>query len=196
MRGRYNNGSTEATTSCASTSPHGGYNEATTSLSLSHALSVHSYTHYTHTTTNCSTTNFTFALSHIYIHMTFGLFTLMAPRGPQEHIYTCVSFQSVGRITTGLSGSPKLPIRRDLFPNKLPLHSGMGCRVSPIRFRHASNLSGVSTLVSMSDPFSTVWIFVNANSRSSTRSRIQWYLCWICFVLEWYAAFLARWMAL
>ena len=40
-----------------------------------------------------------------------------------------------------------------MFPNKLPLHSGMECRSNPICFRHACSLSGVSTLVSMSDPF-------------------------------------------
>ena len=64
-------------------------------------------------------------------------------------------------------------IRRDMFPNKLPLHSGMECRSNLICFRHAPSLSGVNTLVSMSDPFSVVWIFVSTNSRSSTRSRIQ-----------------------
>ena len=57
-----------------------------------------------------------------------------------------------------------LPIRRDCNPNNLPLHSNMGCLVNPIRLQHASSLSGVSTLVSISDPFSSVWIFFNTNS--------------------------------
>ena len=48
-----------------------------------------------------------------------------------------------------------------MFPNKIPLHSGMGCCSNPICFRHAPSLSGVSTVVSMSDPFSVVWIFVS-----------------------------------
>ena len=150
------------------------------------------------TTTKVFKKNFTFSLSHIYTHDFQAIYTY-GPHGAHKNTFTHVSPSNrSGRSPPGLRspGSPKLPIQRDLFPNKLPLHSGMGCRVSPIRFRHASNLSGVSTLVSMSDPFSTVWIFVNANSRSSTRSRIKWYLRWICFVLEWYAAFLARWMGL
>ena len=103
------------------------------------------------------------ALSHIYTYMTFGLFTYLSPSNRS------------GRIETGSSvfWFSLTSIRRDLFPNKVPLQSGMGCRTSPIRFRHASSLSGISTLVSISDPFSAVWIFVSANSRSSTRSRIQ-----------------------
>ena len=99
--------------------------------------------------------------------------------GSQKHIYIYVP-SSGERFSPGL----RHPIRRDRDPNKLPLHSGMGCLVSPICFRHASSLFGVSTLVSISDPFSSVWIFVSTNSQSSTRSRIQWYLRWMCFVLE------------
>ena len=65
-------------------------------------------------------------------------------------IYTCVpSNRSIIRFSL-------TSIRRDLFPNKLPLHSGMGCRSSPICFRHAPSLSGVNTLVSIFDPFSVV----------------------------------------
>ena len=112
-------------------SPHNGYNEATTSFTLSLSLSL-SRCHCVHALYNylqqkCNN-NFTFAQSHMYTHMTFGLFTHMAPRGPQ----------SVGLIITSLrsSDSPKLPIRRDLFPNKLALHSGMGCRVSQYFGQH------------------------------------------------------------
>ena len=113
MREEYNDGeSTEATTSCTPSSPHGGYNEATTSssLSLSH---THTHTHsrytVTHYTTNTTTINtLVFDLSHIYTHMTFGLFTHMAPRGSQEHIYICVPSNRSGGLPPGLrsSGSP------------------------------------------------------------------------------------------
>ena len=108
-----------------------------------------------------------FSLGNIYTNMTFRLFTNIAPMGSQEHIYIYVP-SIHGEVLTRPATS-----RRDLFPNKLPLHSGMGCRTSPIRFRHAFSLSGISTLVIISDPFSAVWIFVSANSRSSTCSRIQ-----------------------
>ena len=130
---------------------------------VSHTISVH--TSYTTTLQKCLTTFIYYlmlALSHIYTYMTFGLFTHVSPSNRS------------GRIGTGSSviRFSLTSIRRDLFPNKLPLHSGMGCRCNPICFRHAPSLSGVSTLVSMSDPFSVVWIFVSTNSRSSTRSRI------------------------
>ena len=145
------------------------------SLSLSPSLCLYRVTLYTHTTTKVFNNLFVFALSHIYTHMTFGLFTHMAPRGSLGHIYIWVPSNRSSGLPPGLrsSGSPWLPIRRDLFPNKLLLHSGMACSTSLIRFRHASCLSGVSTLVSMSDPFSAVWILVSTNSRSSTRSRIK-----------------------
>ena len=121
------------------------------------------------------------ALSHIYSYMNLGLFTNIASMGLfKTYLQICLLF----RFSPGPLYSSPDPIRRDRFPNNLPLHSGMGCLVSLIRFRHASSLSGVSTLVSISDPFSSVWIFVSTNSRSSTRSRIQWYLRWMCFVLE------------
>ena len=136
--------------------------KAKLTLSLSHVVSVH-----TLYTTNFKSVQLQylkmFALSDIYTYTTFGLFTHVSP-----------SNQS-GRIGTGSSviRFSLTTIRRDMFPNKLPLHSGMGCRSSPICFRHAPSLSGVSALVSMSDPFSVVWIFVSTNSRSSTLSRIQ-----------------------
>ena len=83
-------GSIEATTSCTPSSPHVAVTvEATTSfrLSLSLVLTTHTLYNYLQKCNN----NFTFALRHIYTHMTFGLFTDMAPRG----------LQSVGKITTG-----------------------------------------------------------------------------------------------
>ena len=68
-----------------------GYTEATSSLSLSVSLSL-SLSLYTRVIQlQMFNNNFTFALSHIYTYMTFGLFTHMAPRGPQ----------SVGKITIG-----------------------------------------------------------------------------------------------
>ena len=67
-------------------------------------------------------------------------------------------------LTRSSDAGPLYPIRRDQDPNKLPLHSGMGCLVNPIRFWHASSLSGVSILFSICDPFSSVWIFVSTNS--------------------------------
>ena len=100
MREKYHNGEyTEATTSFTPCSPHGGYSGVN---DLFLFLSLYTqFSHYTHTTTKVVNNNTTFALSHIYTDMTFVLFTHMAPGGPQEHIYTRVSFQSVGRITTG-----------------------------------------------------------------------------------------------
>ena len=60
-----------------------------------------------------------------------------------------------------------LPIRRDLMPNNLPLHSGMGYFTNPTLFQ-ANN-----TLVSMLGPFSAVCTFTRANFFSSTHSRSQ-----------------------
>ena len=56
MREDYNNGCTEATTSCTSTSPRDGYNggndlSVSLSLSLSHAVTLCTVTLYTLTTT-------------------------------------------------------------------------------------------------------------------------------------------------
>ena len=93
-------------------------------LSLSHSLTL-TLSLYTHArqllTTKMQQQHFMFALSHIYTHMTFGLFAHMAPRCPQEHIYICVPSNRLGGTSPGLrsSGSPKLPIRRDLFPNTI-----------------------------------------------------------------------------
>ena len=157
----------------SSSSPHAAVTvEATTSVSVSLSLSLSVHLLYNCSTTtdynNNTTTTFintmkVCALSHIYTYMTF------------RHIYICVLLNRSKPIGTGscINRFSVSSIRRDMFPNKLPLHSGMGCRASPIRFRHASSLSGVSTLVSMSDPFSVVWIFVSTNSHSSTHSRIQ-----------------------
>ena len=142
-------GDREETTSWTPSSPPTVTIEATTSLS--HVLYIELRTRYTQLTTS-------FSLSHIYTHMTFGLiYTYGPPRDSQEHMHASVLFRPVGEVTFGpLIIRFSRPIRRDLFPNKLPLHSGMGYRASPIRFRHASTLSGISTLVNMSDLFSTV----------------------------------------
>ena len=96
MREDYNDGSTEATTSCTSILPRGGYNGGN-DLSLSHSL----YTVMLCTHNNATTTPNVFAPSHIYTHMTFRLFTHMAPRGlTRTHSRMC-PFQPVGRISTG-----------------------------------------------------------------------------------------------
>ena len=84
-----------------------------------------------------------------------------------------IRFRNRNRACRHSSPTSDHPIRRDRNPNKLPLHFGMGCLSNPILFRHASSLSGVSTLVSISEPFSSVWIFVSTNSLSSILSRIQ-----------------------
>ena len=80
--------------------------------------------------------------------------------------------------------------------NKLPFYSGIGWFDIHARCRHAFSLSVDNTLVNMSNLLSPVWIFTGAKSLSSTLSLNQWYLRWICFILGWQAAFLARWMAL
>ena len=70
--------------------------EETTSFSLS--LSLYTVTLYSHNTT--STTMFNLhnrvALSHIYTHMTFRLFTHIAPGSSQAHIHICVHFGREG----------------------------------------------------------------------------------------------------
>ena len=137
--------------------------------------------HNTSSTLSNAKTHNKFSLSHIYTNMTFGLFTNIAPVSSKDiylhicpfHWRICPFHWRRGSHRACNIRFFSFPIRRESFPNKLPLHSGMGCRTSPIRFRHASSLSSMSTLVSISDPFSAVWIFVSANSRSSTWSRIQ-----------------------
>ena len=62
-------------------------------LCLSLALSLtflHSFSRYSHN----APTNYIhkLALSHIYTHMTFKLFTHIAPRGSLEHIHICIPF--------------------------------------------------------------------------------------------------------
>ena len=108
---------------------------------------------------------------HIFIRLRSRvLFIRLSPGLPSSGPCRVSIIRSLpGTLHTG-SGHP---IRRDRNPNNLPLHFGMGCLSSPILFRHASSLSGVSTLVSISDPFSSVWIFVSTNSWSSILSRIQ-----------------------
>ena len=145
--------------------------------------------------------------SYLYTKMTLGLFTNIAIIGASETYYRYVSgsgsqrihpirFLDLIRIPIGsdsfiwfLWSSPldphSDPIWSDRVPNKPSLHSDMGCLVNPIRLLHTSNSSADNNLVSMFDPFSSVWIFISKNSLSSTFSRSQWYLLWMCLVWEW-----------
>ena len=91
--------STEATTSCTPSSLRGGYNRGN-DLSLSLSLTLSMYT-VTHTLYNQHHNN-RVALSHIYTHMTFGLFTHMAPRSSLEHIHISVPSNRSGRSPPGL----------------------------------------------------------------------------------------------
>ena len=93
--------------------------EATTSFSLSHALctqlgSIHIIQH--NSTTQLLNK---LALSHIYSHMTFGLFTHIALGALSWTYSPKCSFLPVGEVTTGPSNIRfwSRPIRRDLFPN-------------------------------------------------------------------------------
>ena len=70
--------SAEATTSCTPSSPHDGYNGGN-DLSLCHYTQLRAI-HIYQQPIMFNNINY-FALSHIYTHMTFGLFTHMAPRG-------------------------------------------------------------------------------------------------------------------
>ena len=99
-------------------SPHGGYNRGN-ELFLSLTLSLYTGSHYSHNTTIMFHTQTVFALSHIYTHMTFGLFTYMAPRGSLEHIHICFPSNRSREVTTGplVIQFFSRPIRRDLFPN-------------------------------------------------------------------------------
>ena len=100
---------------------------------------------------------------HLTLHMCNNNYKDMCPKSYlyiydfSAYLHLCPSNRSepigAGSVMSRFSASS---IRRDMFPNKLPLHSGMGCRSNPICFRHAPSLSGVNTLVSMSDPFSVV----------------------------------------
>ena len=133
MRGLQRLG-TETTISCSLASPAGGYNRGN---DLSISLSLYTVTLYINIRNTTSTThshNNKVSLSHIYTNMTFGLFSHIAPGGSLEHIHIFVPSSRSGRLPPGLQSSGSRPIRRDLFPNKLPLHSGMGCHASPIRF--------------------------------------------------------------
>ena len=76
------------------------------------------------------------------------------------------------------------PIRSDLFTKKLPFYSGMGYFVSPTLCWHTFSFSVGSTFVNIFNPFSSIWIFDRTKSFSSTLSLRQWYLLWICLVLE------------
>ena len=110
---------TEATTSCSPSSPHAAVTvEATTSLSLSHTLSLTRslYTRYTTSSYKSATTNSNVLCpkSYLYIY-------------DFRVIYTCVPSNRSGRIGTGSSviRFSLSSIRRDLFPNNslvLPQH--------------------------------------------------------------------------
>ena len=87
-------------------------------------------------------------------------------------LFTSVAHKGIFRLFTSIVfrvGSSYIT-RRDLFPNKLPLHPGMGYCTNLILRRHALNFSASKTLVNMSDPFSVMWTFATTNSPSSTRS--------------------------
>ena len=97
--------STEATTSCAPSSPRGGYNGGNDLSTLSLSVSIHSYALYTYNYKKVFNHINCFALSHIYTHMTFGLFTHVAPRGSLEHIHICVPSNRSGGSPPGLRSS-------------------------------------------------------------------------------------------
>ena len=61
-----------------------------------------------------------FALSHIYTHMTFELFTHIAPGGSLEHIHICLPSSRLERLPPGLqsSGSSYFPSGGTCFPTK------------------------------------------------------------------------------
>ena len=133
--------------------------EATTSVSLCLSLSRYPCTqlHAHYTTNNVKTFYCFFPKSYLYTYDFQAIYTY-GPKGLNRTHSRMCPFQPAEEVTTGtliIRFFSRL-IRRDMFPNKLPLHSGMGCRASPIRCQHASSLSGVSTLVNMSDPFSAV----------------------------------------
>ena len=64
--------------------------------------------------------------------------------------------------------------------------------VSLVLCQQSLSLSSGRFFMSMSDPFSSVWIFTRVNSPSSTFSRSQWYLLCICLVREYYVAFFVK----
>ena len=100
-------GHTEATTSWSPASPLGSYNRGNDlfiSLSLSLSLTVHSYAQ-SQNIQNFTTTPNRFALSHIYTHMNFGLFTHIATGGSLEHIHISVPSNRSGRLPPGLQSS-------------------------------------------------------------------------------------------
>ena len=76
-------------------------------LSLSHSLSLCHYTQLRsiHIYAITPLQQKRFALSHIYTHMTFGLFTHMVPRGSLEHIHVCVPYNRSGGSPPGLRSS-------------------------------------------------------------------------------------------
>ena len=91
-------------------------------LSLSHALSVYTVTHYSHNTTLQQLNNrqSNIALSHIYTNMTFGLFTHIAPGGGSlEHIHICVPSSRSGRLPPSLQSSSRVPSGGTCFPTLL-----------------------------------------------------------------------------
>ena len=111
---------TKTMISCSLASLTGGYNRGNDlflSLTLSNSTQLHSVTNIH----NFTTTYHSFALSHIYTHMTFGLFTHIAPGGSLEHIHICVPSS---RLPLGLQSSGSRPIRRDLFPNSKGFRCG------------------------------------------------------------------------
>ena len=89
----------ETTISCSLASPTGGYNRGNV-LFLSHTLShsTHLRTLYTYITLQQL-----YNISHIYTHITFRLFTHIAPGASLERIHICVPSSRSGEVTTGPS---------------------------------------------------------------------------------------------
>ena len=66
------------------------------------------------------------SLGHIYTNMTFGLFTNVAPVGSMEtYLHICPFHPRRGSYRACTIRFFSLPIRRDLFPNKIVIHNNL-----------------------------------------------------------------------
>ena len=108
MREKYNNGRTQRQRPLSPLFRRTAVTMRQQPLSLSLSHSLYSYALCTYNYKSVQQQQTVFALSHIYTHMTFGLFTHMAPRGSLGHIHECVSPKPVRRSPPSLrsSGSP------------------------------------------------------------------------------------------
>ena len=66
-----------------------------------------------------------------------------------------------------------LPIRRDMFPKKLPFHSGMGCFINPTLCRHTFSFLTDNTFVNMSDPFLAAVVEDSRYKERTCQSRVN-----------------------